>query len=812
MFLYVKGIEIMNRALLSTLLIALYCLNGLSQVPTIVTVGGNNPDFTTINEAIDQFTGWPPLSDPLVINLRDGTYFEDVHLTPINSSEINTIILQSESGNPEAVTIIHSGATFTLTIGDYTTVQNITVVGDVRLTDDEPQFHNSHVTGDLEIQSSSFAILKNSQIDGNVEISVSDYLIAESNVIHYDLNSFASDSCTFEGNTVEENVDLSGSDFNTLIGNQFLGQFGIFSGDSIGITGNSFYGPVEIVFSDYSWIINNNFYSSLQAPSHFREVSGNEFAGITQFRTATNSVVKNNIFRESAGINAGSYTSVSYNNFAFDSPTTELIYLGNETVTISYNTLPPILNSWSSALVTNNNYPSGQSYSDPYPLFIDPMYDSDLRTTNPQLIGTGILDTLVIYDIDSLLRPEPPTIGANEVCISSDTINVNCGDLTFLTLCGIPDNGIYSWTPASELDSPTSQNPVTQSSISQWYIANESTTGYTDSVYVNVEAFSANASGPLDPITCGQSGLISTSFFPTATYEWSSSSGTVVSTDQLHEISPTSTETYFLTVDHPICGTAQDSVLIQVEPWEVIASGPSNDVACGIEIYLSTANYHPNAIFEWSFSSGQIVSTEQSFHISPTSSETYYVTATLPGCSSSIDSMIVTVDSLPTASASVDWTDQNLIQFFNGSLCADAYQWDFGDSTFSSLEDPSHMFPDTGGTFIVTLIACNDFGCDTTELTLTLESIYSGIEGFSDEASFSLYPNPTTGDFTISYSGQPSPIEILVTDSQGRIVHSESRMSAQSMSVDLPELENGLYLVTLVDESIMQPRRLIISQ
>lgn len=51
-----------------------------------------------------------------------------------------------------------------------------------------------------------------------------------------------------------------------------------------------------------------------------------------------------------------------------------------------------------------------------------------------------------------------------------------------------------------------------------------------------------------------------------------------------------------------------------------------------------------------------------------------------------------------------------------------SWQWNFGDGSTSSLHNPSHTYTSTGS-FSVTLVACNGYGCDTVTRTVVISSL-----------------------------------------------------------------------------------------
>ena len=61
------------------------------------------------------------------------------------------------------------------------------------------------------------------------------------------------------------------------------------------------------------------------------------------------------------------------------------------------------------------------------------------------------------------------------------------------------------------------------------------------------------------------------------------------------------------------------------------------------------------------------------------------------------------------------------VQFFNSSLFADSYLWEFGDGTTSQSENPNHLFPSDPATYVIVLTASNNVGCqDTAALSVTI--------------------------------------------------------------------------------------------
>jgi len=80
----------------------------------VYSIGGTNPNYVTINDAITAVTV-NGITGPVIFNIRSGIYNEHIILTPIaGSSVIKTVTFQSETGNEEDVLITHLHADATI--------------------------------------------------------------------------------------------------------------------------------------------------------------------------------------------------------------------------------------------------------------------------------------------------------------------------------------------------------------------------------------------------------------------------------------------------------------------------------------------------------------------------------------------------------------------------------------------------------------------------------------------------------------------------------------------------------------------------
>ena len=123
----------------------------------------------------------------------------------------------------------------------------------------------------------------------------------------------------------------------------------------------------------------------------------------------------------------------------------------------------------------------------------------------------------------------------------------------------------------------------------------------------------------------------------------------------------------------------------------------------------------PIISYQWDFGDGTTSSLANPTHTYVTLG-TYKVTLIVTSLSGCIDTLIipsaVKVGTKPVANFSANITSacaHQPVQFSDLSVPADEWLWNFGDGTFSSIQNPIHNFNDTGY-FSVTLIAYNS-GC-----------------------------------------------------------------------------------------------------
>jgi len=149
---------------------------------------------------------------------------------------------------------------------------------------------------------------------------------------------------------------------------------------------------------------------------------------------------------------------------------------------------------------------------------------------------------------------------------------------------------------------------------------------------------------------------------------------------------------------------------------------------------------------------------------------------------------------------------QDTIQFFNrSSVIADKFDWNFGDGTTATDENPLKVYPN-GGWFTVTLVAENsvDGAGDTAEVANAIyvdssEACLTGVREDASSIQATAYPNPSVDVLHIQTGFDGSEVySITIYDMQGKEVFKRiTRRSTETLHLDA--LNNGQYFVEVKD-------------
>ncbi|WP_223550778.1 PKD domain-containing protein [Aestuariivivens sp. NBU2969] len=150
------------------------------------------------------------------------------------------------------------------------------------------------------------------------------------------------------------------------------------------------------------------------------------------------------------------------------------------------------------------------------------------------------------------------------------------------------------------------------------------------------------------------------------------------------------------------------------------------------------------------------------------------VVSNASGCTASD---LVTVEVIPVPEVSFHYYSNVLeVQFINDSYNVDSHHWDFGDGNFSTDENPIHTYG-FSGTYQVVYTATSS-SCGTYQYTEPIEvvdesTIASIANNFKNNKVLDVYPNPSTGDFTLKLKTDGlilTDIHVYINNSSGQSI------------------------------------------
>lgn len=136
-----------------------------------------------------------------------------------------------------------------------------------------------------------------------------------------------------------------------------------------------------------------------------------------------------------------------------------------------------------------------------------------------------------------------------------------------------------------------------------------------------------------------------------------------------------------------------------------------------------------------------------------------------------------------------------------------SYLWDFGDGNTSTDMNPSHTYA-ANGTYLICLTVTDTTGCAATICdTLTVTDIPTSIFDAVNRGMV-VYPNPSNGRFTVSFTGAEAEVLMEVTDIAGRLIYSEAETLTNGFSKEIElDAANGTYLLQIkITEGVVSRR------
>ena len=139
------------------------------------------------------------------------------------------------------------------------------------------------------------------------------------------------------------------------------------------------------------------------------------------------------------------------------------------------------------------------------------------------------------------------------------------------------------------------------------------------------------------------------------------------------------------------------------------------------------------------------------------------------------------------------------VNFYDSSITATAWRWNFGDGTTSNTQNPVNTY-NAIGKYQVSLEVDDANNC-TRSITKDLYVVnYIGLEEeLFSKLNYTVYPNPSNGKFTLeSENADLTEITLVVSDLNGKTIWSNLGDSRNKTEIDLGKFSKGMYNLSLV--------------
>jgi PKD repeat protein len=398
-------------------------------------------------------------------------------------------------------------------------------------------------------------------------------------------------------------------------------------------------------------------------------------------------------------------------------------------------------------------------------------------------VGVTVVDANGCTLNDSIIVTLSPSPNVN---LGPDIIQ--CGGSALLD-AGNPGN-LYFWSNS------TSAQTTTVSSGGAYNVTVLTAAGCSDSDTINVTLNYQPVQnlGPDTSICLATVTLDAGN--PGSTYLWSNSMTT--------QTIAVSSGTYSVTVTDPSGCSVNDTITVTANtPPNVTASadtaicpgGTATLSATGAISYLWSTNSPSNPLA-----------------VTPTANTSYYVTGTdANGCEAS-DVVIVSI--LTPATALFTHTVSMATAYFtNQSTGAFSYSWNFDDgSPLDNSANPAHTYT-VNGVYTVTLTVTGPCGTVTYTQTVTINDV--GVGELALENSISIYPNPNSGQFTVSFLlNETTDVTVEMTDVAGRVISATqyNNVSVVNQEMNAGDLADGVYFVRVITAEESATKKIIIQR
>ena len=414
--------------------------------------------------------------------------------------------------------------------------------------------------------------------------------------------------------------------------------------------------------------------------------------------------------------------------------------------------------------------------------------------------------------VSSSFAPDAPTVSNDTtLCLrSSNTLNLSASVLTndVIRWYTVPSGGSFITTGTSYTYN-TSGIGTKSFYVEAW---NGTCPSSREAINIETSDFPDFFNLENDTICKGKNALLKAVVL-TGEVNWFtvSSNGTPVHNGLTYDlINPSAGTKYYAEASKGICiNPVREEIVLVVNDYFPFSEKNSDQICAKSSANLSakvangTINWYEELTGGSPVHSGEIFKTPVLLY-----SKDYYVETSNEGCTSPREKVSAIVLPRPVAGFEYNTSWLNTVNVSPITTTGVTTVWEFGDGNTSTNRSAKHTYASGGDYTILHILTSNSNGCkDTASVNLNLD--FTTVDDVN-KISYTLYPNPTKGSFSISsneFKGNSWTFSII--DITGKVVDIQEATPANG-KVDLNINQNGLYIINGVSkDSIIQSKILV---
>jgi hypothetical protein len=306
-------------------------------------------------------------------------------------------------------------------------------------------------------------------------------------------------------------------------------------------------------------------------------------------------------------------------------------------------------------------------------------------------------------------------------------------------------------------------------------------------------------------ICSGDSSLLTAS--GASTYTWT----TIGATTSTVTVKPTTATVYTVSGTMPGCTSTQTvNIAVTASPTLTITDAFGlhlgfDTVCTGASMYLTASGA---VTYTWAPAAGLSTTSGATTFATPTVSTTYTLTGKTGTCTK-VNQFLLSVFATPSPVLAVN--SASMCTSNSVTLNASGYNtYTWTPATGLSQTTGSTVVANPAATTIYIVSGYDaSNNCKTSTSSTVTVSTCAGIASISDNSGISVYPNPSTGLVTISMPSVNGATTLYITDMIGKEVFKSSVKDA-NVSLDLTNLQKGLYMLTISNGQSKHVQKLII--